>query len=50
MDFKKYQDLVDVSYRVTDSMEMDEESMEPNFKTFYATYQNIDDTEDTGST
>ena len=38
MDFKKCINLVDVSYQVTDSMEMVEESMEPNFKTFYTTF------------
>jgi hypothetical protein len=41
--FQKIPRLVDVSYRVTDSMEMGEESMEPNFKTFYTTYENNKD-------
>ena len=36
--FQKMHQLVDVNYRVTDSMEMVEESMEPNFKTFYTTF------------
>lgn len=39
--FQKISNLVDVSYQVTDSMEMVEESMEPNFKTFYTTFKNI---------
>jgi len=43
--FQKIPRLVDVSYRVTDSMEIDEESMEPNFKTFYNHYQNPPDPE-----
>ena len=39
--FQKMPQLVNVNYRVTDSMEMVEESMEPNFKTFYTTFDNF---------
>ena len=42
--FQKIPRLVDVNFRITDSMEIDEDSMELNFKTFYTTYQNFVDT------